>query len=670
MLDISLMIVEDDDQLRETLSRILAREISVVKSFSQPSEALKELASFRPDIIITDIKMPGMTGLEMMKVINGMYQDIPVIILSAFSEPEYFIKAIDLKVHHFMTKPVDTTKLLEMITEISKDLNVKQELKEQKRLLDQYKDIVDLSSNITITDKEGKIIYVNDKFCELSGYSREELLGNSHNIVRHPDVPSSLYKGLWNTILSKRVWQGVIKNRAKDGRDFYIDTTIAPILDKDGEIVEFISIKTDITSLIHSKERLQRQIVTDKLTNLPNRIKLQEDIRGGDAATLVVFDINHFKEINSLFGVALGDESLIYMANTIQELLTSLNDATVYRISADEFAVRKEGEYIEEFKEFANDLHLYIEEHPFNYKEVSFDIAFTCAIAYKENQTQNLLEAVLDALESAKKAKHFLHVFDESASKQREYEQNFQWTRKIKDALNEGRIKAFYQPIYNVSNNKITKYESLVRLIEQDGTIIPPSVFLKVAKHSRFYNEITRSMILQGCEAFVDRNETLTINMSIEDLLDEETMQFFIDTVHENKMEGRIIAEVLESEGVENFEVFSATLNTLRENGIRIAIDDFGSGYSNFSYLINLNIDILKIDGSLIKNIDVDMNSRIIVQSIIMFAHELGMQTVAEFVWSEAVFEKVKELGIDLIQGYHLSEPKQEPFPKNSTLNI
>lgn len=422
--------------------------------------------------------------------------------------------------------------------------------------------------------------------------------------------------------------------------------------------------------MIRSKEKLQEQIVTDKLTNLPNRIKLQEDIREGNDATLVVFDINHFKEINSLFGVSLGDESLVYMARSIQSVLNSIENATLYRISADEFAVRKAGECTEELRQFAYSLHTYISENPFNYKEISFDIDFTCAIAYKENQTQNLLEAVLDALDSAKKAKHFLHVFDEAASKQLEYEQNFQWTRKIKEALNEGRIKAFFQPLYNVEEKSIVKYETLVRLIEHDESIVPPAVFLKVAKHSRFYNEITRTMITQGCEAFADRKETLTINMSIEDFLDEDTIEYFISSVHKYKMEGRIVAEVLESEGIENFDVFSEVLRKLRENGIRIAIDDFGSGYSNFSYLINLHIDILKIDGSLIQNIDVDMNSKIIVQSIVTFAHELGMKTVAEFVCNEAVFEKVKELGVDYLQGYYISEPVSEPFLENINMSL
>jgi len=587
MIDISIMIVEDDKQLRETLEKILKREVSSVVSYSQPSLALEALKTSPSQMIITDIKMPGMTGLEMIKEIRALYVDMPIVVLSAFSESEYFIKAIDLKVNHFLTKPVDIPKLLEMIENISADLSVKRELEEQKTILEQYKQIVDVSNNITITDKKGIITYVNDKFCTLSGYAKEEIIGKPHNIVRHPDMPKSFYKDMWETILAKKVWQGTIKNRRKDGGNFYIETTIAPILDKNNKITEFISIKTDITNLILNKKQLQHQIITDRLTGLPNRIKLQEDLKNENDATLIVFDVNHFKEINLLFGVKLGDEALIYMADTIGTLMASMNDASLYRISADEFVVRKSGDYSKEFEEFAYTLNSYIEERPFHYKGTSFDINFTCSIAYKKNQTQNLLEAALDALDSAKNAKHFLHFFDEVTSKQQEYEKNFEWTRKIKEALIDGRIKAYFQPLYSLPKKTISKYECLVRLIEKDGSVISPYVFLDIAKRSTLYSAITREMITQACTTFARRKETVTVNVSIEDLLDPNTIQFFIDTVAKNSMQGRVVAEVLESEGVSNFESFSKVLKQLKDNGINIAIDDFGSGYSNFAYLIN-----------------------------------------------------------------------------------
>lgn len=670
MIDVSLMLVEDDTQLREMLEKILKKELHLVQSYPQAIKALEALEIFTPDILITDIKMEGQSGLEMVKEIRHIYPDMPIIIVSAFREPECFIKAIDLKVNHFLTKPVDMPKLLEMIKNISLELSLKRELQEQKILLEQYKHIVDLSNHITITDKRGIITYVNNKFCALSGYTKEQLLGKPHSIVRHPDMPQNFYKNLWETILTKKVWQGLIKNQSKNGEDFYIETTIAPILDKNDEIAEFISIKTDITNLILNKKQLQREIITDRLTGLPNRIKLQEDIKNKKDATLIIFDIKHFKEINLLFGIKLGDEALIYIADTISKLIRPINGTTLYRISADEFVIHKSGKFTQEFEDLAYTLNSFVEGHPFSYKGTSFDINFTCAIAYKGNQTQNLLEAALDALDSAKNNKHFLHFFDKSTSKQQEYEQNFEWTKKIKEALLEERIQAYYQAIYNITSKKIIKYESLVRLIAEDGTVISPYKFLKIAKRSTLYSAITRTVITQACSTFANREETVTVNVSIEDLLDTDTMNFFVTTVSKYKMQGRVVAEVLESEGVDNFEAFSKVITQLKENGISIAIDDFGSGYSNFAYLINLEIDILKIDGSLIKHINTDMNAKIIVQSIVMFGRELGMQTVAEFVSDKEIFETLKTIGVDLLQGYYISMPLPQPLEPNSIIEI
>ena len=670
MLEIKVMLVEDEDLLRDTLYRILSREIREVHAFSQPSEALTAFDKFVPNIIITDIRMPNMSGLEMISIIKKLYGEMPIIILSAFSESEYFIKAIDLKVDHFLTKPVNVEQLLTKLLDITNKLKIENELKQQKTLLKQYKHIVDISNNITITDKKGIITYVNDKFCELSGYTRNELIGKSHNIVRHPDMPKVFYENLWKTIFSKKVWQGSIKNKRKDGTTFYVETTIAPVLDKNNNIMEFISIKIDISNLILNEKELQNQLITDSLTSLPNRIKLQEDIKEETNATLMIVDINHFKEINLLFGVKLGDEALLYMAKSLKYLGSNLMKSKVYRISGDEFGILQSNNAIESFKEFTNTINSYIQNHPFEYDGISFDIDITCSIAYKNEKTQNLLESAHDALEFAKKSNHSLHIFDQLESKQQEYEENFEWTKKIKHALSDERIKAYFQPIYSVHKQKIMKYEALVRLIDIDGSVISPFFFLNIAKRSRLYNEITKTMIIQGCKTFQHRPEVVTINLSIEDLSDKNTVDFFIQSVEKYSMKGKIVAEVLESESVESFENFREVLLHLHENGISVAIDDFGSGYSNFSYLTNLKIDILKIDGSLVRNVYKDINSRIIVESISMFARELGMETIAEFVSDKDIFENIKNIGIDYVQGYYISEPMPQPFPVETIIDV
>jgi PAS domain S-box-containing protein/diguanylate cyclase (GGDEF)-like protein len=670
LLDIKIMIVEDEEDLRDLLFNILKREVKEVQTFSKPSEALEAYKEFSPDIIVTDIQMPGMNGLEMADIIRKLYGNVPIIILSAYREAEYFIKAIDLKIYHFLTKPVDIDKLIKEITEITEKLKISSELKQQTNILNQYKHIVDVSNPVTITDKSGRITYTNDKFCELSGYSREELIGQMHNIVRHPDVPKELYVSLWKTIFSKQVWQRTIKNKSKNGKAYYVDATIAPILDKNDNIMEFISIKTDITTLLLNEKKLQYQLMTDSLTLLPNRVKLQEEIKAQKSVTLMILDINHFKEVNLLYGLQVGDKALLYITKVMQKLCLSFGNLSLYRISSDEFGVLKANDCTNTFREIISLINKYLESNPFEYDDITVNIDITCSIAFKEDESQNLLESAHEALDLAKKAKEVVHIYNKEESRQNEYQKNFQWTKKVKEALLDGRIKAYFQPIYNVNAKKILKYEALVRLIEIDGSVVSPFFFLEIAKRSRLYNEITKTMIIQACKTFQNRPEGVNVNLSIEDLSDTNTVTFFIETVKQYSMQGRVTAEVLESEGVESFENFSQVLQRLKENQINVAIDDFGSGYSNFAYLTNLTIDVLKIDGSLVKNVVKDANSRIIVQSIAMFAHELGMETVAEFVSDKDIFESIKNIGVDYVQGYYLSEPLAEPLPLQTVLNV
>lgn len=655
------MLVEDDELLRERLVRILQREVSTVQSYPKPSEALKELSVFAPDVIITDIKMPGMSGLEMVRIIRHTYPNIPVIIASAFSESEMFLDAIDLKVENYLVKPINIELMLDKLNNIAATLNVAKLLKEKESLLKQYKHIVDVSAYITITDKSGLITYVNDKFYTLSGYSHDELIGHSHSIMRSPDTPKDFYKDLWSVILNKKVWQGIIKNMNKNGTPFYTDTTIAPVLGTDGEIAEFISIKLDITDLITSKQRLKDDLITDRLTGLSNRLHLIETLNSYEAYTLLIIDIDRFKDINLLFGIHFGDMVLQYLAHAIKTVASPLN-ASVYRIASDEFIVLAQGDAQASLEELAHTLRTDIDNVPFMYDSVSFEVDFSCGLLYSDAEITTPIEEAQHLVSEAKQKRQFIKILDKEERLQKEYEENFEWTQKIKSALHENRLKIFFQPLYDTQLNKITKFECLIRLIEPNGEVVPPFKFLKAAKRSRHYRDLTRTVITQACETFRNRDENFSINLSIEDLSDNETLEFLIQTVEAQDLKNRMIIEVLESEGIDNFMQIKEIFQRLTDAGLRIAIDDFGSGYSNFAYLVNLPVSILKIDGSLIKNITTDNSSKIIVQSIVMFAHELGLKTVAEFVSDERIFNMTKTLGIDFLQGYYIGKPESEPL--------
>jgi EAL domain-containing protein (putative c-di-GMP-specific phosphodiesterase class I) len=197
-----------------------------------------------------------------------------------------------------------------------------------------------------------------------------------------------------------------------------------------------------------------------------------------------------------------------------------------------------------------------------------------------------------------------------------------------------------------------------VRLIDEDGTVYTPYHFLEVAKRTKYYQVITRRMVTKAFIAFKNRQEHFSINISYLDFTNEETMRFIYDQIQLFPDPERIHFEILESEGIERYEDVIDSLKRLKTLGCHISLDDFGSGYSSFEHILKLEVDMLKIDGSLIKNIDTDISSQIIVETIVEFAKKLGITTCAEFITSESVYETVREMGVDYLQGYYLGKPK------------
>ncbi len=259
---ICLLYVEDDKTIRDELFEILVDEFLEVVTAVDGKDGLLKYKQHNPDIILTDIRMPIMDGIEMSKIIRKDNPNIPIILSSAFSDSEYFLEAIHMGISDYILKPIDLGKLFKTLEKVSDSIVLKKEFEEKEQLLAQYKDVVDASSIVSKTNKKGHITYVNDSFVKISGYTKEELIGQNHNLVRHPDMTEATFKDLWQTLLNKKRWQGIVKNLAKDGSVYIVDSTIIPILDTDDNIVEFISIRTDITQTELQKENLKHNLDT------------------------------------------------------------------------------------------------------------------------------------------------------------------------------------------------------------------------------------------------------------------------------------------------------------------------------------------------------------------------------------------------------------------------
>jgi len=264
MENLTILVVDDEPRNIQVVSNVL-KEVTTCRILyaMDGMQALERVETNRVDLILLDMMMPVMDGLQTCRKLHedSRYSDIPVIFLTAKNDEESLVAGFEAGAVDYISKPFLRR---ELIARVNTQLTLRQaqqrlneELSENKELLKQYREIVDLSSIVTKTDLSGRITYTNDKFCEISGYTREELIGKAHKIVRHPDVDKAVYKEMWERIQNKQPWQGVIKNRTKNGGEYIVDSVISPILDSSGNITEYISIRKDVTEMFNLKHEVE-----------------------------------------------------------------------------------------------------------------------------------------------------------------------------------------------------------------------------------------------------------------------------------------------------------------------------------------------------------------------------------------------------------------------------
>lgn len=418
-------------------------------------------------------------------------------------------------------------------------------------------------------------------------------------------------------------------------------------------IEEIDSMKDTFNEMLNS---IEYQFNYDALTGLANRRKLTAELEKETDQFLMIINIDSFQEINDLYGDQVGDIILKEFALFLKVLIPQ--QGRIFRLHSDEFAYLCEDKIdLKNFEEFAMYLSRSISKKSFKIDNKG-EVSLTASIGISYGSEMLLANADI-ALTLAKKNRKNYLVYEDSMAMAKEYEKNLEWTRKLKKAIDEDRITPVFQPIVNVKTQKIVKYESLIRISDYDGKYIAPIHFLELAKKNKLYHQLTKIMIEKTLRKFKELPYYVSINISVEDILNKEIYSFIIDKLKNSNMGNRVVFEIIESDGIENFVKVLEFIDDVKRYGAKISIDDFGTGYSNFDYLMKLKVDYIKIDGSMIKTIDTDINSQIITQTIVEFAKKMNIETIAEFVYSKNVFDKVAELDVDYAQGYYFGEPKE-----------
>ncbi len=457
----------------------------------------------------------------------------------------------------------------------------------------------------------------------------------------------------------KRIHKAVLNI---NGKEYIMAVKAAPFYLNKEKL--YVVVFNDITELEHANKRLEYMLYHDELTGLPNRRSLIKDIRGRRKKEgLCLVNIDNFKSINDVYGVKIGDDILKEVSKRLTNCVRrrKTKDIKIYKLHADEFAVLHfhKKESLKEYIEIINEVIDELTEKPYVFGDYEIYISVSIGISLIEwvEGHEDLLPSADVALKAAKsKRKHYLFYKDVQSTK-RSYEENILWTKKIVKAIKNDRMKIFYQPIYSIKKNKITKVECLVRMIDEDGTMISPAKFLRIAKISKLYPEITKAVINKSFKECSDCSLDFSINIDIQDMTNDDIVDWIKKHIKEYNVGNRLIFEFLETESIENYEIIKDFIEEMREYGCRFAIDDFGSGYSNMERLMELKINYLKIDSSFIKRMLYDRSAEMIVKLINDFAHSINAETIAEFVSSKEIFDKVAEMGIDYAQGYYISEP-------------
>lgn len=321
-----VLYVEDDPSVQENTHSLLSMIFTAVEIASDGKEGLSLYLGSPFDLVISDILMPEMNGIEMIKAIKKSNPSQHVIVTSACEESSYLLELINLGVAQFIVKPINVDQMVAILHEVVLNLfnakkveefthNLEQEVVRKSTLLEQYKGIVDIAMIVSKTDLKGRITYVNDAFCTISGYSREELIGQSHNIIRHPDVPSEVYTNMWQTILDKKTWHGTIKNRKKDGSYYITDATVNPILDEFGNILEFISIRYDVTMLFDLNKE-----IWDTQHELLYILGEVGETRSRETGNHVRRVAHYSKLLGELYGLEEEEKNLLYSASPMHDI--------------------------------------------------------------------------------------------------------------------------------------------------------------------------------------------------------------------------------------------------------------------------------------------------------------------------------------------------------------
>jgi diguanylate cyclase (GGDEF)-like protein/PAS domain S-box-containing protein len=542
--------------------------------------------------------------------------------------------------------------------------------KRSVKALEDIKFALDQSSIVAITDRVGIIQYVNDKFCEVTKYSNEEVVGKTHRLINSEYHPKEFFTELWKTINNGKVWKGEVKNRAKDGVEFWVDTTIVPFLNRQGQPYQYIVIRTDITEQKLVEQKIEQIAYYDSLTQLPNRLLLLKELSSAieqceqknEWLAVLLFDIDRFKMMNDLYGHPFGDKLLKTVAERIRHCLRKKDG--LYRVGADEFAVtlvKATPQWVSEFVEIIQEAFSepFLIDHQDLFVTLSAGVSFYPFSKDINTLIQNADLAVYFAkAEGGNIYRFFTPEMNEKVS------QKMQMDAHLRRAVEQDEFVAYFQPFVDMNCGNLIGMEALIRWDHPEWGIVLPGQFIPLAEETGLIVPIGEKMLRLACihtKKWVDAGFSqlrVAVNLSAQQFQQWDFVQTIDAILKETGLPPACLElEITEGVAMQNSEKVVSTLSQLVQLGVHISIDDFGTGYSSLSYLKKFPIQSLKIDQSFVQAMMANPGDLAITKAIIQLSKSLALKVIAEGIETEEQFQLLKQNGCDVAQGYLFGKP-------------
>ena len=525
------------------------------------------------------------------------------------------------------------------------------------------------AEGVMVTDDQHKILTINDAFTAVTGYAREEIVGMTPRVLSSGKHPPEYFSGMWAQIKELGWWQGEIWNRRKDGELYLEWLSISTVKDSTGEVVNYVGLFSDITQVRASQSRVEFLATHDDLTGLPNRTLLHDRLRlalsrvkrASVLLAVVFLDLDNFKWINDTLGHGIGDALLKQAAERLRDCVRSGD--TVARLGGDEFVLLLEVANREEV-ELTCDRILNVLSASFICGEHECVVSASIGVSMAPDDSDDPAILMRDADTAMYRAKSlgknavqfFTADLIETANRRVSIENG------LRKAIESGALFVEYQPQIDVSTGQMVGVEALVRWQTDDG-VLAPGNFIPIAEESHLVVSVDRWVLTEVCRQVAEwerqglTNLRVSVNLSGQHFKRSDTVSQIIRIVSESGIApNKLCVEVTESVLAE-VDRAQRMLAELQSFGLKISIDDFGTGFSSLAYLKRLPISELKVDRSFVDGIDVDPDDRAIAATVVDLARNMNLESLAEGVENAAQLNALKELGCRYAQGFFIARP-------------